>query len=80
MASRAKEFSLHYTSARPAWVNGWPGWIACRDDTIYSVGALTIGYGRISRMDVVVDPARLANLRVLAPEGSPGVARLEFGE
>lgn len=66
VASRAKEFSLHYTDAQAAWVNGWPGWIAYRHGTVYSVGALVINDGRIGHMDVIIDPARLTSFHVLA--------------
>jgi hypothetical protein len=66
VASRAKDFSLHYADAWAAWVNGWPGWITYRHGAIYSVGALAISDGRIYRMDVIIDPARLTGFRILA--------------
>ena len=43
------------------------GWIAYRDGAVYSVGALAISDGRIVRMDVVLDPARLTDFRIAAP-------------
>lgn len=76
VARRATEFSRHYTDARPAWINGWPGWIAYRHGTVYSVGALSITGGRISRMDVILDPARLADLHIAHP---PATSRHEAG-
>lgn len=67
VAGRAREFSSNYTDARSALINGWPGWIAYRDGAVYSVGALAISDGRIVRMDVVLDPARLTDFRIAAP-------------
>lgn len=64
VANRAREFSSNYTDVRPARINGWPGWIAYRDSAVYSVGALAITDGRIARMDVILDPARLTQFRV----------------
>lgn len=64
VASRAKEFSLRYSEVWPAWVNGWPGWITYRDGEVYTVGALSVSEGRISRMDVIMDPDRLSSLSV----------------
>jgi RNA polymerase sigma-70 factor (ECF subfamily) len=65
VARRAREFSSNYTDARPALINGWPGWIAYRNAAVYSVGALAITDGRIDRMDVILDPARLTAFRIV---------------
>ncbi|HNP56939.1 MAG TPA: sigma-70 family RNA polymerase sigma factor [Gordonia sp. (in: high G+C Gram-positive bacteria)] len=67
VASRAREFSSNYTDARPAIINGRPGWIAYRDSAVYSVGALAITDGRIDRMDVILDPARLRQFHIRTP-------------
>jgi RNA polymerase sigma-70 factor (ECF subfamily) len=48
--------------ARPALVNGAAGWVALVGDRPFAVGALKIDNGRISAMDILLDPARLARL------------------
>jgi RNA polymerase sigma factor (sigma-70 family) len=48
--------------ARPALVNGAPGWVALLDGHLYSIGALTVHNGRITTIDILADPARLARL------------------
>jgi len=47
---------------RPALINGAPGWVSVLDRELYAIGALTVHNGRITRMDILLDPARLAHL------------------
>jgi RNA polymerase sigma factor (sigma-70 family) len=47
---------------RPALINGAPGWISVLDGELYAIGALTVQNGRITTMDILLDPARLARL------------------
>jgi RNA polymerase sigma factor (sigma-70 family) len=47
---------------RVALINGAPGWVSVLEGEIFAIGALTVHNGRITRMDVVLDPARLARL------------------
>jgi RNA polymerase sigma factor (sigma-70 family) len=47
---------------RPALINGAPGWISVLDGELYAIGALTLHNGRITTMDILLDPARLARL------------------
>jgi len=47
---------------RPALINGAPGWVSVLDGELYAIAALTVHNGRITTMDVLLDPARLARL------------------
>ena len=47
---------------RRALVNGTPGWVSFLDGEVFTVGALTVQHGRITTMDILRDPARLARL------------------
>jgi RNA polymerase sigma factor (sigma-70 family) len=47
---------------RVALINGAPGWVSVLDGELYAIAALTVQNGRITRMDVLLDPARLARL------------------
>jgi RNA polymerase sigma-70 factor (ECF subfamily) len=47
---------------RPALINGAPGWVSVLDTELYAIGALTLHNGRITTMDILLDPARLARL------------------
>jgi RNA polymerase sigma-70 factor (ECF subfamily) len=49
---------------RPAIVNGRAGAVVVLPDRILSVVAFTIARGRITEMDLVVDPVKLARVRV----------------
>ncbi len=54
--------------ARPALVNGGPGWISLLDGELYAVAALTLQQGRIVSMDVLLDRTRLARIDLSAFE------------
>jgi RNA polymerase sigma-70 factor (ECF subfamily) len=47
---------------RRALINGAPGVVSMRDGRPFSVGAFTIRGGRIVEMDILADPARVAEL------------------
>ncbi len=47
---------------RPALINGAAGWVSLLDGELYAIGALTLQNGRITTMDILLDPARLARL------------------
>src|ERR687893_1597195 len=47
---------------RPALINGAAGWVSVLDGELYAIGALTLHNGRITTMDILLDPARLARL------------------
>jgi RNA polymerase sigma-70 factor (ECF subfamily) len=48
--------------ARPVLVNGAAGVVAATGGRVLSVMAFTVTDGRISAIDVLLDPARLATL------------------
>jgi RNA polymerase sigma-70 factor (ECF subfamily) len=45
--------------ARPALINGAAGWVSLLDGEVYAIAALTLHNGRITTMDILLDPARL---------------------
>ena len=45
---------------RRALINGAPGWVSLLDGELYAIAALTVHDGRITTMDILLDPARLA--------------------
>jgi RNA polymerase sigma factor (sigma-70 family) len=47
---------------RRALINGAPGWVSVLDGELFAICALTVHNGRITTMDVLLDPARLARL------------------
>src|SRR5215204_1776955 len=47
---------------RPALINGALGWVSVLDGELYAIAALTVHNGRITRMEILLDPARLARL------------------
>src|SRR5262245_5259840 len=62
VARRAMAVSQVGLVARPALVNGAAGWVSLLDGEVYAIGALTLRNGRITAMDILLDPARLARL------------------
>jgi RNA polymerase sigma-70 factor (ECF subfamily) len=49
---------------RPAVVNGRPGVVVAFPDRVVSVVAFTVVGGRVTEMDLLVDPVKLQNVRV----------------
>jgi RNA polymerase sigma factor (sigma-70 family) len=62
VARRAKAASQLGLVARPALINGAAGWVSLLDGEVYAIAALTVHNGRITTMDILLDPARLARL------------------
>jgi RNA polymerase sigma factor (sigma-70 family) len=62
VARRARAVSRLGLDVRPALVNGVAGWVSLLDGDVYAIGALTLQNGRITTMDILLDPARLARL------------------
>jgi RNA polymerase sigma-70 factor, ECF subfamily len=62
VARRASAVSRLGVDARPALVDGTVGWVSRLDGELFAVAALTVQNGRITTMDIVLDPARLARL------------------
>src|SRR5215218_7215798 len=55
---------------RPALINGAAGWVSVLDGELYAIAALTVQGGRITTMDILLDPARAT-----APGSSPAPSR-----
>jgi RNA polymerase sigma-70 factor (ECF subfamily) len=66
VARRAMAVSQLGLVARPALVNGAAGWISQRDGEVFAIAALTLHNGRITTMNILLDPARLARLDLTA--------------
>ena len=66
VARRAMSFAQLGLEARLALVNGATGWVSLLDGEPYAVAALTLHDGRITTMDILRDPARLARLDLTA--------------
>jgi RNA polymerase sigma factor (sigma-70 family) len=62
VASRARSASRLGLVARPALINGAAGWVSLLDGEVYAIAALTLQGGRITTMNILLDPARLARL------------------
>lgn len=68
VAAGARMFSGAAARHRPVLVDGVPGHMSWRSDgTPLSVIAFTVAEGRITGIRIVVDPARLASIRLSAP-------------
>jgi RNA polymerase sigma-70 factor (ECF subfamily) len=66
VAERAMAFARRGLEVRHALVNGAAGWVALREGELQAVAALTLRNGRITTMDVLLDPERLARLDLSA--------------
>jgi RNA polymerase sigma-70 factor (ECF subfamily) len=62
VARRAVFFSTLGLDARPALVNGAEGWVSRLGGELYAIAALTVRDGRITAMDILRDPGRLAGI------------------
>jgi RNA polymerase sigma-70 factor (ECF subfamily) len=71
VARRAKAASQLGLVVRPARVNGAAGWVSLLDGHVYAVAALTPRNGRITTMDILLDPARLARLDLTGFDSRP---------
>jgi hypothetical protein len=69
VASRARAASQLGLVVRPALVNGAAGWVSLLDGDVFAIGALTVQNGRITTMDILLDPARLAQLDLTVLDG-----------
>ena len=66
--AEARRWTALAPYSRPAIVNGVAGAVIGRPDgTVFSVAALTVANGRINAIDFVVDPAKLARVRLQNP-------------
>jgi RNA polymerase sigma factor (sigma-70 family) len=62
VARRAKSVSQLGLVARPALVNGGAGWVSLLDGEVYAIAGITVQRGRITSMEILMDPTRLAEL------------------
>jgi RNA polymerase sigma-70 factor (ECF subfamily) len=56
-------------TARPAWVNGGPGALVVHEGRMIGLVGVTVAEGRITEIDVVVNPDKLAAAGRLIPVG-----------
>ena len=68
VAGRAKVGAQLGGVAQLVLVNGAPGWIALRDGKLFAIAAVSQQNGRITRMDLLLDPERLAGVDLGALE------------
>jgi RNA polymerase sigma-70 factor, ECF subfamily len=71
VAHRAMAFSQLGLVVRPALVNGAAGWVSLLDGEVFAIAALTLQNGRITTMDILRDPARLARLDLPVLDSRP---------
>ncbi|MFD3779108.1 sigma-70 family RNA polymerase sigma factor [Streptomyces sp. NPDC058612] len=69
VASQAITFARFAEAARPALVNGAPGLVAVAEGRPLSVMAFTIRGGRITALDILTDPERLARVDLEVLDG-----------
>lgn len=62
VAAHTTNYSMLYPFVQHALVNGGPGAVVARPDKVLSVMAFTIANGKITQLDCLVDPERLAQL------------------
>ena len=62
VAGQALTYSRLGLVVQPALINGAAGAVSTRDGTPFSLGAFTIGGGKIVAIDIVADPDRLSRL------------------
>jgi RNA polymerase sigma-70 factor (ECF subfamily) len=68
VAERGVAFSRLAPFARLALVNGAPGLVVARHGRLLGVAGFTVAHGKIVEIDLLMDPARLADLDVSDPD------------
>jgi RNA polymerase sigma factor (sigma-70 family) len=70
VAARARQWSRVDLTPQRALINGAAGIVTLRGGRPFSVGAITVKNGRITEIDILADPERLAglDLTVISPE------------
>jgi hypothetical protein len=66
VARRARAASQLGLVARPALINGAAGWVSLLHGEVFAIAALTLENGRITTMDILLDPERLARVDLTA--------------
>jgi RNA polymerase sigma factor (sigma-70 family) len=72
VAAQALTFRGLAPGARSVLVNGAPGFVVSTNGRPYAVLGITVRADRITRIDILADPARLARLDLTAAGGSVG--------
>jgi len=72
VARQAMVFSQQGLLIRPALINGTPGIVSSRDGQPFSVIGFTVTDGKITEIDILIDPERLRQLDLSALDGPPG--------
>jgi RNA polymerase sigma factor (sigma-70 family) len=62
VARNALRFAALAPLARPALVNGEPGFYVAPEGRLFAVGAFTVAGGRITEIDIVADPEKLSRI------------------
>ena len=71
VAGHTATYSKLYPFIRPALVNGAAGAVVAPHGQLFSVMAFTVTDGKITQIDALVDPDRLAQLDLTFPDASP---------
>jgi RNA polymerase sigma-70 factor, ECF subfamily len=66
VARRAMAFSQLGLVVRPALINAAAGWVSLLDGHVFAIAAVAVQNGRITTMDILLDPARLIRLDLAA--------------
>jgi RNA polymerase sigma-70 factor (ECF subfamily) len=69
VAEQAKSFVHLAEFARPALVNGAAGFVVIRNGRPFSVAGITVAGDRITEVDLLGDPKRLAELDLTVLDG-----------
>jgi RNA polymerase sigma factor (sigma-70 family) len=69
VAGHTATYSKLYPFVRPALVNGAAGAVVAPGGRVFSVMAFTVTNGKITQIDALVDPERLAQLDLTRPGG-----------
>lgn len=62
VAQQAVTFAAYAPFARPALVNGAPGIVTAPDGRLFSVMGFTVTGGKVTEINLLADPDRLAKL------------------
>jgi hypothetical protein len=66
---QARRYARLGPFARPALVNGTPGFVVAPGGRPFAVIGVTVSRGKIAEIDILADPARLRELDLTVLEG-----------
>jgi hypothetical protein len=67
VAGHAATYSKLYRFVRPALVNGAAGAVVAPRGRLFSVMAFTVTNAKVTQIDALLDPERLAQLNLIIP-------------